>query len=174
MIFLFCSSAIATGIERSENAGVTWTTISGEPGNSIIGSACNVVDDYDDFAMVLVDGNTTNIRFFGSGEQYTIYGTMYNYIWVFDFGNYTWLDRDITHLSAESEAMDISVEERDSTLEGYNGRFAYSSYGFFSAPDNSAANPTPRESPGPSSAITLGWVERPLSCAITRCLNQTE
>jgi len=140
MLFLICASETATAIERSENDGVSWTTSgAGEPGSSIVGSVCNISDGDDNYAIVLVDGDTIEYKTFPSGEQYTVYGTMYNYIWDFNYGDYTWLERDIAHLSVDSENMDISVQESNSTLEGYNGRFAYSSYGFFSAPDNHVA-----------------------------------
>ena len=155
-LFIFCASAIATGIERSVNAGVSWSTISGEPGSSIMGSA--TYPSADDQAIVLIDGDTSHYEWYASSTawkidslgnlyvdtsisegRYTVYGTMYNYIDDAFYGGFTWVPRDITHLSAESENMDISVEESQSTLEGYNGRFAYASYGFFSAPDHHVA-----------------------------------
>lgn len=114
MLFLLCGSDTVGAIERSSDDGVTWIEIDDEPSNSIVASGCNVDDDHDDIAFVVADD------------------TMYNYIYN---GAYEWSEVDITQMGVDGTTIDVIVTKKDSDLAGYNGRFAYAAFGFYTVPE---------------------------------------
>lgn len=116
MLFLICASDAAGAIERSSNGGISWSTISGEPSNSIVSSGCNVEDFQDDIAFAMAGSD----------------GYMYNYIYD---GGYSWNIRDITQIDVDGTTIDVTATDHLADLNGYNGRFAYVAYGFYTVPE---------------------------------------
>lgn len=117
MLFLFASSSTVSAIERSSNGGTSWSTISSEPlADPHVSSGCNVSDDHSDIAFVT------------SGED------LNNYLYDTDYGGYNWLIRSIPQISEEGDEINTYQGPNLADLNGYNGRFAYSAYTFYSIP----------------------------------------
>lgn len=115
MLFLFASSATASAIERSSNSGVTWSTILGEPfASAHVSSGCNVDDDNIDIAFVTSGIDLNNYLYDLGG-----------------YGAYTWLTRTIPQISEEGFEINTYQGPNLADLNGYNGRFAYAAYTFY-------------------------------------------
>lgn len=114
MLFLICASDTSGAIERSSDGGTSWAEIADEPTNSIVASGCNCNDGVDDIAFAVADD------------------TMYNYIYD---GGYVWNEVDITQMGVDGTTINIIATKRNSDLAGYNGRFAYAAFGFYTVPE---------------------------------------
>ena len=117
MLFLFAHSAVGSAIERSSNGGTSWSTISGEPyASARVSSGCNVADGHSDIVFV-----TAGID-------------LNNYLYDTDYGGYNWLERTIPQISDEGLEINTYQGPYLADLAGYNGRFAYSAYTFYTVP----------------------------------------
>lgn len=124
-VFLFVHNGTTGAIEFSKNYGASWYTVSYEPGPSIMAGGIYVDDPDDDIALSEITGGVIHY---------------YKY-WLGDNPDYGWAESEFSERAIDGTTLTATVggDPAIASFADGGGRFAYSSYLFYTSIDQHVA-----------------------------------